>query len=132
MYPDIVFPHLASQMPPENKPTQRLSLPSRLQDRNKCGWDKNKVDLKDWRDRLSLFLSCRSDIASPSATRQKRRIAKKNIVNACKQVRELVRRGMRARWLETERGVVRCVLGVDVASATLMVRGLLEEGTAVS
>ena len=127
MYPDIVFPHLASQMPPENKPTQRLSLPSRLQDRNKCGWDKNKVDLKDWRDRLSLFLSCRSDIASPSATRQKRRVAKKNIVNACKQVRELVRHGMRARWLEVERGVVRCVLGVDVASAALMVRGLLEE-----
>ena len=127
MYPNILFPEIASQANINRPQEPRLHTPKIVMRRNNYSWSKTDISLKKWGANLRQFKTCYDDIKNPDLSRALRQLAKKNSIKISLKLRPLVESCMYTRWLEVESAVCLCMFDGDILSASLMIRGLLEE-----
>ena len=127
MYPNVLFPKIASQVNNDSSRLDRLHPPAIVARRNDYSWAKSDISLGQWTNNLRQFKACYDSIKNADLPRVRRQLAKKDSIKICQKLRPLIEAGMHTRWLEVESAVCLCMHDGDILCASLMVRGLLEE-----
>ena len=129
MFKDKLF--TAKKFSPKASDTnrQKMLTPPIVMARNEKNWEIDHIDLRKWAYHIDVFHELRRRFLNQDLSRPERLQATKYLIKTCGLLIPLAKKGMRARWLEVEFGLIDSLDASDPVSTAITCRSLIEEAS---